>query len=291
MSDTPLDELQYEIGDTLFGRGTPFTVAAVEFGPADLRVQDVARARADGRRFGRDYKAGRTITFDMNILTPPDPALDALDTLAQVWSGDTVRFTPGASTTLRWKRGGRSRQVTGRPREFQTVTGRTLAGYIPVTATFVTDTPYYFSDDLSSVQTTLAPPVGSGYTVPYTVPLQFSGENPTQGSFTVDGTVLTPLTFTIYGPITNPHIIIDGGAIEIRLLGQLASDDYVVVDPHSMTIITKFGENWAGKLDPNSTFLTDLAVLPGVHQVVLRGTSVDNTASLTTSWYDTFASY
>lgn len=292
MSNVSLDNLQYEIGDFVFGRSTEFTVQRVEFGPPQLRNQDVNKSRTDGMRFGRDYKASRTITFDLNVLTPPDPALSALDQLAAAWSGDAVRRTPGATTTLRWNRGGRTRRVWGRPREFESVTGRTLSGWIPVTATFVTEGPYFYEDEQQSVTVDFVPPTGSGFTVPYTVPLTFSGVNPSQGSFTLDTVppLTTPLEIQINGPITNPRIVFDNDLV-VELRVSIASDDYALIDPISMTVMSRFGQNWSGKLTPDSTYLSGIELGAGTHNAVLTGTDSTGSSSTTIRWRTVHASY
>lgn len=292
MSGAALNDLQYELGDTIFGRDTSYQVEQVQFGQPNIRTQDVDRARADSRRFGRDYKSGRTITFDMHVLVDPSLSLDALDTLWAQWTGDDIRTTPGATTTLRWSRGGRTRRVYGRPREFLPVTGTDKRGWVPVTATFATRGPYFYDDTEQSIIVDFAPPTGSGFTAPFTSPITFTGENPSQGSFTIDSPspLQTPITLRIDGPIIDPRIVIDNDLV-IELSVDIASDDYALVDPIDMTIISKFGQNWAGKLTPESTYLSDLYVGPGQHVAVLTGTDSTATSSITVSWRTVHASY
>lgn len=284
-----LKELQYELDGFVFGRGTPYTVATSQFDSPTIDSQDTDLPRGNGIRFGQDRRRGRTITFDMNILTNGS-ALDELEGLTTAWRDNDIASTPGKMSILRMRRDNRTRRVYGRPRKFAATTGTTLSGWIPVTSTFVTSDDLFYSDEETTVSTYIVPPASGGLLLPAVAPFILSDPGTGQGQFTVAGSVPTPLMIRIYGPITDPSVEFIGSFI-IGLSGTLASDDYVDIDSRDHTAITRFGKNWAGKFQYGSPSLSDIVVSPGAHTVVLRGTDQTGTAALNLSWRNAYTSF
>src|SRR5690606_38984582 len=62
-----LSDRQFEMDGYLFGRHAPtgVEVTDVDFGSPEARSTDVDRPRADGTRFGREWRAGREITLEV----------------------------------------------------------------------------------------------------------------------------------------------------------------------------------------------------------------------------------
>ncbi len=286
-----LAEMQYEMHGLLMGPGTRYQVEHVDFGTAGVRDHDADQAREDGVRFGRDYRSGRTITFDAHVLTAGS-ALGAIDTLQAAWLADDIRLSPGAVTTLRWRRGGRSRRIYGRPRKLAVTTGRTLSGWAPFTAEFVTTDHLFYEDTEQSETVTIVPPQGGGVVSPVVSPVTTVPVSTRQGDIGVAGTVPTWLTVQINGPITNPSIEVLG-RWRASLNLTLASDEFVVIDPRpwSRRVMTRFGVNAAGAFTPDSPRLSQLRVPPGVSTVVLRGTDATGTASMTVTWRGAYTSF
>lgn len=289
---TELAEMQYEMNGLLLGRGTPYHVSKVDFGTPDMVLNDGDRPREDGERFGRDYRKGRTIIFDAHVLTNGH-ALDAIDVLEAAWLADDIRDIPGAVTTLRMRRGGRTRIVWGRPRKLAVTTGTTLSGWAPFTAEFRTDSHLYYDDVEQSTTVTLVPPQGGGVVSPVVAPVTTVAEsNSRQGDIVVGGTVPTWMVFEIRGPITNPTIgILSRWSVTLNI--TLASDNWVTIDPRpwSRSVRTRFGDNAAGAFTPTSPKLSDLRLPPGPATVTLRGTDPTGTASMTARWRNAYASF
>lgn len=285
-----LAELQYQLDDgPVFGRDTPITVQTPDFGTPGITDQDAAVPRADGTLFGRDTRQGRTITFDMNILMSGQ-ALDALDELTTAWLANQVRMTPGAYSTLRMCRNGRTRRVYGRPRKFASTPGKTLTGWIPVTAEFVTKDHVFYDDVEQHAHMSIVPPTAGGLALAATTPFGLTGPTSQQSQITVGGSLATPMRLRVNGPIVAPRVSVVG-VFDLSMTGTLASDDWVDVDALANTAITRFGENWAGKFTHDSPLITDVTLPPGPAQLVLYGTSLDGTASLDVWWRNAFASY
>lgn len=275
----------------VFGDGTTYVVESYSIGEAQGETSDVPAPRADGRRFGRDYREGRTITLDLAVSAPDEAgAQTAYDALHAWWTRTAIRHEPGAQSALRYARAGRQRRVYGRGRKFMPNHDLDYLGVIRVTATFDTDGVRFYDDTAETMHTTLVPPSSGGITVPFTVPFGFVNPSAGQGTVQVGGSVPAPLTLTINGPITDPSVsVVD--EFDIELSGTLAADDYVTIDPRAGTVLTRFGINWAGRFSADSQHLPDIALSPGAHQIVLRGTDPTGTASLDATWRATYASF
>lgn len=286
-----LSEGQWQLDNSpVFGLGSPYRVLLPEVGEVDIETQDAAMPRADGRRFGRDRAAGRTLTFDL-LVSDATAVRDTCDALAACWQRAEVRQTPGATSVLRYCVGGRTRRVYGRGRKFVAIQEYVHQGVMPVTATFVTADPYFYADEPTQTTVTLIPPDSqAGVTVPFTVPFSLVGPSTSQGDITVGGTVPAPITLRIHGPVSDPTVTFLG-QWHITLRGSLAADDWVEVDPFHRTVLTRFGKNWAGKFTAESQHLPDMKLTPGAATVVLRGTDPTGTASLDVLWRDTYASF
>lgn len=296
MSSTPLVNGQYEISDFLFGEdGTnapPIRVEEFTPNSPDIENTDTPNPDEDGLRMGAEYIRGRLLEFKINILTQGS-ALDVLDGFEAAWDGDAYRMLPEAYTTLRMRRGGRTRRVYGRPRRFSASTKRSTSGWVPVTADFQCIHHYYF-DDLPRADTvSIVPPSTGGFTVPFTVPLAVSGSPGSRtGSITVGGTKPSWPIYTITGPITYPTVKVIGlGAIPFAT--YLNGNQFLVIDtrPWIRRVVRNDGVNMAGLIDPFASSLKDMWLPPGTWNFVLEGIDPTGTAQLLIEWLDTHSSY
>lgn len=296
MSAITLYNGQYELGDFLFGEdGTgdpPYRVEEFTPDSPDEETNDVGIPDEDGLRMGAEFRRGRLLTFKMNVLTQGS-ALDALDTLEAAWDGDTYRQYPEAYTTLRMKRGDRTRRVYGRPRRFSATTRFSTRGWIPVTADFQCIHHHYYNDLPKESTVTIVPPTTGGFTVPFTVPFSITGSSGSRtGSITVAGKHPSWPIYTVYGPITLPTIEMVGiGKIPINI--TLSDLQFLVIDtrPWVRRVTRNDGVNLAGTIDPFASALKDMYIPPGVWNFLLRGIDPTGTAYLTIDWLDTHGSY
>lgn len=296
MSTVALVNGQYELGDFLFGEdGTnapPYRVE--EFSPDTpaLETNDLGIPDEDGLRMGAEYRRGRLLTFKMNVLTRGS-ALDALDDLEAAWDGDTYRQYPEAYTTLRMKRGGRTRRVYGRPRRFSATTIRSTLGWVPVTADFQCIHHHYFDDSTKESTVTIVPPTTGGFTVPFYVPFSVTGSSGSRtGSITVNGKHPSWPVYTIYGPITYPIIEMVGiGSIPLSIsLSELQSLE-IDTRPWVRRVTRNDGVNLAGLIDPFASALKDMYIPPGTWNFLLKGIDPTGTSYLTINWLDAHGSY
>lgn len=295
------DDFSYELGDFTFGRGTEFKIANVEFGPADSQDNASGNPRADGIRFGREYKGGRLITFEGNIFgVPADPtvgrpegAYHSLERLETAWENSTLRLNPGEVTALRMHRAGRSRRVFGRPKRIATTSGRGMRGWIPFTADFRTVDHLFYSDAEFTENVPLIPTGVGGLEGELIGPIVSSGNTEGSGALDVGGTQPTWMTYRINGPITAPIIeVVDEWRAQLAV--DLLYDQYVIVDPRpwARTVRRNDGANMAGAFTAQSVRISQMKLQPGrMNQVVLRGLDPTGTSSVDVYWRDAFSSY
>lgn len=295
-----LAEGQYELVDLstdmgyVFGKDCPVVVSKVEFGAADTTTADSESPRSDGTWFGRDYKAGRTITIEGHVLVEPSlsGSLDALAELEAAWQGDGVRFTPSATTVLRWRRGGRVRRVWGRPRRFVPTPGRSHQGWIPFTADFRTIDHLYYADVETTLNVPYVPAESGGFPVPFIGPWTAESTGQASGVIIVRGTRPAWLGYSIHGPIGDPEIEIPG-RWSAKLRTDVAFDKEVHVRPApwERSVRSTDGANLSGRFTADSQRVALMRVPPGSIQVLLRGYDPTGTSYVTVRVRETFASY
>lgn len=287
-----LSEMQYELGDVVFGWDTPYKVSAVDFGSPSIRGSDTDNPREDGIRMGTDYRGPRTVTFDMHILTD-GPALDALATFEEAWLGDDFRDTPGLVMPLRMKRNGRVRRLYGRPRQFASTTGTTLNGWIPVTCTFqCVDHRYYADEPMESVFHLTNPPT-SGIIAPLVAPITSSGISEVPGVIEVAGNTAAWTIFEVTGPILRPAIEAVG-QWTLTMDVNLMAGETILIDPRpwSRSVLRNgIPGVAAGSFTADSPILSQLKTKPGTQEIVLRGTDPTGTATLGITVENAWTSY
>ncbi|MFD0044748.1 hypothetical protein ACFVGV_06110 [Pseudarthrobacter scleromae] len=259
--------------------------SAPDLGSLAIRHDDADRPRADGVVFGEDFFGGRTITFDVSVAGEDEAhARELLGRMARAWRADVVRRTPGAVATLVSDSG---RIAFGRPRRFASTDELLPEGMSQVIADFATADSVWYGPE-HSVSVDLQPRPGGGLLAPLASPLATTSSSDRSTVFTVAGDVDTWPVFEIQGPITNPVVeIVDRLRMEFRT--TLAYDETLVVDtrPWGRSIL-RDGASLAGSLSRASTRLSQAALPPGRHELVLRGLSEAGTARVNARWRDAY---
>lgn len=294
-------DFSYELGDFTFGRGTEFKIARVDFGSADITEGSIPNPRADGVRFGRDYKGGRTITFEGNIfgvpadtsVGRPEGAYHSLERIETAWEDPSLRLNPGEVKRLSMHRAGRSRCVFGRPGRFASTSGAGMRGWLPITFDFKTSDHLYYSDGEFVENVPFIPTGIGGLEGELIGPIVASGATEGSGSLNVGGTQPTWLTYKINGPISGPMIeVTDEWRAQLAI--DLLYDQYVIVDPRpwARTVRRNDGANLSGAFTAQSVRISQMKLQPGrVNQVLLRGYDPTGTSSVDVYWRDAYSSY
>ena len=155
MSDPVLTSGQYSIDGLVFGRGQMVSIAKTVVNQGSPVTQDGQLINNDGRRFGFDVLPGMVISFTGQSFQQADTGLaelNALDTFAAAWEKKSVRWAPGAVSTLRMLYPGSSvtRRAYGRGRNCTPVLGMASQGYVPFTADFECADNVFYGDVLNS---------------------------------------------------------------------------------------------------------------------------------------------
>lgn len=292
-----------EDADGLLLGGSSVIVTNFDPGTPDLTDKDTARPMSDGVFFGRDFRGGRVLTLEMTAVGPEvsglaayesaDPVAAAMDTADQVlgaWASDRVRLVPNAVQVLRWRAGGRTRRVYGRPRKCAPNLANYHAGTVPLTADFQAGDDLVYSD-LRKVTTVgiVVPPL-SFTTWPLRWPVVWQrAESSQAASVVVGGTRPTWPSFTIHGPILNPTIVV-GGYGQFMVNTNLLSDQTLYIDtrPWNRGIRRENGANLAGLVDVRATPLSQFQFPPGSYSVALKGVDTTGTASLVVEHRDAY---
>lgn len=286
-----LEHEQFELDGYVFGRLCPVNVESVEWGSPEIRQVDSNRPREDGRRFGRDQRGGRTLSFSLFTMGTDINAMTDLDELAARWDAAAIRAESGAVSVLRWNIGGRSRKVWGRPRQISADPHYFFQGKVMITADFETVDHLFYADGVQSTSVSIAPPPVGGMTAPLTDPLIGTQAGQVQGRVFVTGSTPAWLTTRIYGPILRPEISV-GGSWSATLNVDLRNDEYIDISPIPWDRkVRKNGkENASGTLTSDSQRLSQMLITPGQHEVVLRGTDPTGKASAVFSWLSAYHS-
>lgn len=252
----------------------------------DIGTDDADRPRADGVAFGVDTFGGRTITFAIDVLGVDEAEVRAqAAVLAHAWRADIVRQSPGAVATLMSDSG---RVTFGRPRRFAADNEWQQQALIRATADFACADTLWYSGVESTQVVTFAPAVGGGLVAPLASPLSTTATSDRSQVFTVGGELGTWPVFEIEGPITNPVVEVVG-LLRMEFRTTLAFDQKLVVDSRPwVRSILRNGASVAGTLSRKSTRLSQALLIPGAHELVLRGVSDTATARATVRWRDAY---
>ena len=294
----------YGFGGPLPATGATVVIEDVDFGDPDIETKDVARPRADGMAFGRDWRRGRSISLSLAVLTVytvpavagmggygTATALAELGQLSRRWQADGVRTVPGAVSMLRYRLAGRQRVVYGRGRKLSAVTTQATLGRIPVTAEFACSDHLFYDDTQRTNLVNFIPPGAGGLTFPISFPWSTVTIGYSPGEVTVDGDVATWLTVVIKGPIAQPEVRCIGGWT-IGLDYSIPNGRYVVIDPRpwSRGVRLDDGTNLAGALTRTSPRLSEIKIEPGLSEIVLTGRDETGSSNMLLAWRAAFTS-
>jgi hypothetical protein len=274
-----------------FGIGRAVSCDAAGFDPGsnDTLIQDQEDPFSGATRMGRDVRTGSTWTWALHVdQTSEVDALSALDDLADAWAPEAL--DNGEVMVLRYRVGGRTRRVYGRPRRFAAPPdNRILSGMIPVTADFKRVDPLFYADSPESTILGLEYLSDGGFIFPVTFPVLTQPGGYHTGSVFVSGRRKTWPIIRIDGPVVNPQISTPNWNLNLTL--NMNEGHYVEIDtrPWKRTVTLDGTSAIPGALSAK-TRLRDLFLMPGEQAFGFRGISGTGTATCTISWYPAFAS-
>lgn len=129
-----LTEGQYQIGNLVFGRNTPYPISSLDPGGYQSTVGDYQMAEADEIRMTRDFLQPGGMVFTLGVLdnkvlpamafagvadmSKIIPGRRLLDDLSREWRADAERLTWGVLKPLLCHKEGLTHRVYGRPGKF-----------------------------------------------------------------------------------------------------------------------------------------------------------------------------
>jgi hypothetical protein len=198
---------------------------------------------------------------------------------------------PGAVMALRVRQfDGATRVVFGRPGRITPADEELLnLGRLDVVMDFRCIDNKCYADVETTNAISIIPPSSGGLRSPLTDPLTTFGRGEGVGVLEVGGDVEAWLVSLITGPITGP--VVDVPLLwKASLDYQLYATENILIDPQpwSRSVRKNGFANMRGKLTPDSPYLSEMLILPGAHEVLLRGIDPTGTASLVTTHRDAF---
>jgi len=285
---------QWELGGVTFGLDCRIGhLADSDPGSLSWRTQDQPNPIGDGTTMGRDLIEPQTWNF--KLFTDEDDeegALDALDELATIWRGDSVRGTAGKVMPLRYQLAGRIRRVYGRPRRWAApLTNNLLNGYVDIVSDFKCVSELYFDDIEQSAMfdTTSAEPSG-GFEVPFEAPIavNIGDTKPQKRTVKIGGRVKTPISIDFHGPSVDASLEIAGQTYRLR--GTLGINDVVTLDGRPWVMAATKDGRAAGQLVHPQTRLSRLQLPQGSHEGIYRAIDDTGASYATVRWHDAHVS-
>jgi hypothetical protein len=282
-----LDEFQFELDGYVFGNGLPVFVDADGFDPGDPEklTQDGVNPITGARMFGRDRQSAGSWTFACHVdREDVEGALASAAEMGAKWR-DEKWHDPDTIATLRYRIGGRTRAVFGKPRRFSFKPGNAiLGGTVPPLASFdLTDAKHY--DDVEQfVDLQIVPVESGGFTVPFTAPLLISTDTqtPRPGAVLIEGDARTAVIVEFTGPLTNGQLVV--GGLTYGFTGTLPVDAKLIINAQPWAqSVTRVG-NTTGVALSRKTRLARSLLEPGAYEALFTGADQSGSARCRVRW-------
>lgn len=284
--DAVLKEGEFDIDGFVFGGSGlgPIFVDSYDPGVAEWSDQDNVDYKGN-TLFGRDSLNGPTWGFVFNVVAETEDtaaALQALELISLKWRALEKR-KPGEVSVLRYRRGGRTRRIYGRPRRFSFSPDALLKrGVVKVLADFKSKDAWFYDDELHYEQLKLrSSSTGGGFILPATLPVITDEPSDIQGAIFVGGTKETDMTLTFNGPVIDPGA--SGAGWSVDLDTELLAGQSVTIDSKEKTVLRNDGASLSTKLGPK-TRLSTLKLKPGNTFFSFRGVDLTGQATAELRW-------
>lgn len=279
-----LRENQYQIGDVLFGNGTPIRVSTFQPGGYEVTPNDRNMEKSDELSFGFDMLTPQPIAFEMSVIDNfdinrgPDYAVpgwesgpELLERLGKEWRADSIRKTWNSQKSITYKKNGPEKVIFGRPRKMTVTPGRKGGEFIPVVAEFMpVDTLAYSSQMFSA----------------------FAGNGQTSHIVRQGGGARTWVQILIAGPATNPKVVIGDWQVEIQ--SSIAVSQLIEVNsyPWQRRVIDSTGQYLSAKLIGDSAYMDEMRIPPNeTTDFTFTCTGATGTTQCYVFWREAYLNY
>lgn len=235
---------EYQLGiDTtglVMGAGTDYIVHTWEGqGLPGIRSSDRPKPFDHGVFLGPEYVEPRQVVIDLTVRG--DDAEDCqanLDALIRAWHYDARRADSYDDTTnLRVLLPGQTeRLLKGRPRRAKFDTASLKSGKVTGTLEFLAGDPRWYGATLESAVLNVTAPA-SGYGFDKSFDFGFGGGTSGAVTCTNDGTIATPPSLTLIGPLTNVTVANETTGESMTITYTLGSGEVLTVDFVNRTVL------------------------------------------------------
>lgn len=267
------------------------------FAADGYRTDDVERDRQDGTNVGHDFVEAGELQIDVLIDFTDHPAAveecarlawEARRSFAKAWRADPVRRKAGALAELVM---GGEQAIEGRPRGIAWNDDRAGVGYITGKARFEPAGTGVFDvttgDGGWHEQTVgLMSPQLVGIVAPLVSPISTALETDRREAFEVGGDEPAAAVVIVRGPLTAGEVELVAGWRMI-LNRTLRWGDVAMIDARPGHEAMTLNGKPVNLLTAGSVQLVDAVIPPGIHEIGLRGTSLEGTATATVRWRNT----
>lgn len=285
----PLIHAEFDLDGYRFGPDHSVYLSRVDTPGISWRDQDLVNPVGANVFFGRDYQDPNPWSFDFTITgTTPAEAAENYFALANAWTAQHIRNTPGAELPLDFNMHGTDRRIYGRPRDLKTddATDLFVLETVKAKATFQPSRAELFDGRVQTLPITMTPGPGGGFVFPIVFPLITTKGGSRQGIISA-GEGLTPthdVQVEIHGPVGQPRVT--GPGWEFGLRTTLPHDRSITVDARRGTILWDNGSSAAGLITAN-TRLDDIVIPPGPSEIKYTGIDPTGTSTVTVTWHPT----
>ncbi len=256
-------------------------------GSGGTDTPDSSLPNEDGIKFGQDYYTGMILGFSVNVWHRYHQVYDNIGKFKSVWRNPKLRQTSNAVTALRMCRGGRTRVVYGRPREFKETYGEVERGWSPIDCNFQCVDEKFYDDEVKTQRIGIENPPVNGLTFPATAPFRLQQFRESYTTVHIGGDLPTWPLFEIYGPCVNPVIQFDNDWTLTLLVG-LDHTQYITIDPRPWRRMTlKNGvvaDNISGAYTQDSPVMREMQITPGQHTILFSAVDPSLTSYINVSW-------
>jgi len=287
MSELITADWQIQRNGYLLGDGTDFDIVSIQglAGAPATRPSDRSLSRRHGAIAGEDYLGSRAVTLGFDVVADSSSTLgEKLDTLARAFA-PSVNQVPtffrvpgvGGGGIVQAEMHVRNRSVP--------VTTEFARGVARCQFQLAAADPRLYSATLKTDQVSATEATTAGLTFSATFDLSFGGAiNPGTVETVNAGTFAAPLTFRVYGPVTDPVVTRGSDGAQMSFTTTVADRSYLEVNGQNRTVLLNGVTNNYSTLDVGSTWLD---VPAGTDELRLTRTGSD-TATLAVYYRDTY---
>lgn len=288
------------IDGVAFGIGQHVSLDDNGFAPGstDWAVQDSENGMNGSTAFGRDRLLGPTWNWQLHVnRSSVEEALETLGAFSTAWKALHIRETPGAVLPIRYKVGGRTRRIYGRPRRFEAPPdNKILSGYVPVSVDFKCVDGFSYDDTMKEVVLQLGMTLedegvdsGGGFIFPIIFPVVTLPPTKKQTYVTVGGEASSHPIIRFNGPVVNPGLTTPNWTLSLDY--TISAGQYVEIDtrPWRQTAMLNGQTSVAGFLGRRQR-MSKVVFNPGRFQAKYTGYS-EATSTCSVRWAPTWNSW